>query len=137
MSLPPEERQPDFILRPRPARSHRGRHSWRFRRGAADLEEVQGQNIVALCDVDAKSLETAATRFPKAAKYDDYRKMKPDELPQKFGQDWSAAEACGLLIVMATHHTRVSEPVELKARLYQVGPILDDLKLELPSPRKK
>jgi len=45
------------------------------RRGAADLEEVQGQNIVALCDVDTKSLETAAARFPKAAKYDDYRKM--------------------------------------------------------------
>ena len=45
------------------------------RRGAANLEEVQSQNIVALCDVDEKSLEGAAQRFPKAAKYTDFRKM--------------------------------------------------------------
>ena len=45
------------------------------RRGAANLEEVQSQNIVALCDVDQKSLESAAQRFPKAAKYTDFRKM--------------------------------------------------------------
>jgi predicted dehydrogenase len=45
------------------------------RRGAANLEEVQTQNIVALCDVDTKSLESAAQRFPKAAKYNDFRKL--------------------------------------------------------------
>jgi predicted dehydrogenase len=45
------------------------------RRGAANLEEIQTQNIVALCDVDAKALEGAAQRFPKAAKHDDFREM--------------------------------------------------------------
>ena len=45
------------------------------RRGAANLEEVQTQNIVALCDVDQKSLESAAQRFPKAAKFTDFRKL--------------------------------------------------------------
>ena len=45
------------------------------RRGAANLEEVQSQNIVALCDVDQKSLDGAAARFPKAAKYTDFRKL--------------------------------------------------------------
>jgi predicted dehydrogenase len=33
-------------------------------------------DVVAICDVDDKTLEKAATRFfPKAAKYNDYRKM--------------------------------------------------------------
>src|SRR5689334_16710053 len=45
------------------------------RRGAADLEEVQSQNIVALCDVDEKALNGVAPRFPKAAKYNDFRKL--------------------------------------------------------------
>jgi predicted dehydrogenase len=45
------------------------------RRGAANLEEIQSQNIVALCDVDENSLHAAAERFPRAAKYTDFRKM--------------------------------------------------------------
>lgn len=45
------------------------------RRGAANLDEVQSQNIVALCDVDGKALDGAAQRFPKAAKYTDFRKL--------------------------------------------------------------
>ena len=44
-------------------------------RGAANLQEIQTQNIVALCDVAEKSLATAAGRFPKAAKYDDFRRL--------------------------------------------------------------
>jgi predicted dehydrogenase len=44
-------------------------------RGAANIEEIQNQNIVALCDVDEKRLDEAAKRFPRAAKYNDFRKM--------------------------------------------------------------
>ncbi|HZN64683.1 MAG TPA: Gfo/Idh/MocA family oxidoreductase, partial [Tepidisphaeraceae bacterium] len=44
-------------------------------RGAVNLQEIQTQNIVALCDVAEKSLATAAGRFPKAAKYDDFRRL--------------------------------------------------------------
>ena len=45
------------------------------RRGAANIEEIQTQNLVALCDVDEKALGVAAERFPKAAKYNDFRKL--------------------------------------------------------------
>ena len=43
-------------------------------RGAANLNGVRGENIVALCDVDAKNLAKAAKRFPKAKTYADWRK---------------------------------------------------------------
>jgi len=35
----------------------------------------EGENIVALCDVDAHNLNAAAELYPKAKKYSDYRKM--------------------------------------------------------------
>ena len=44
-------------------------------RGAADTAEVKSENIVALCDVNAHSLDSAATRFPAAKKFSDFRKM--------------------------------------------------------------
>ena len=44
-------------------------------RGGANLGGVAGQNIVALCDVDANTLAKAAARFPKARTFPDYRRM--------------------------------------------------------------
>ncbi len=44
-------------------------------RGAGDLAEVAGQNIVALCDVDERSLDAAAAKHPAAKKYTDYRRL--------------------------------------------------------------
>lgn len=44
-------------------------------RGAANLAGVGGENIVALCDIDAKRLVQQSERYPKAALYLDYRKM--------------------------------------------------------------
>ena len=44
-------------------------------RGGANLNGVSGQNIVALCDTDASKLQSASKRFPKAAKFADFRKM--------------------------------------------------------------
>jgi len=43
-------------------------------RGAGDLNEVASENIVALCDVNEKTLAKAAEKFPKAQKYADWRK---------------------------------------------------------------
>jgi predicted dehydrogenase len=45
--------------------------------GQADfsIKNVKSQNIVALCDVDEKSLDKAAKDFPQARKYNDWRKM--------------------------------------------------------------
>jgi predicted dehydrogenase len=44
-------------------------------RGGANLQGVAGENIVALCDTDDNTLNGAAARFPKAQKYNDYRKL--------------------------------------------------------------
>ena len=43
-------------------------------RGAADLNGVKRENIVALCDVNANNLAAAAKRFPGAKTYTDWRK---------------------------------------------------------------
>ncbi len=44
-------------------------------RGRANTDQVLGENIVALCDVDDKALSVAAKRFPEAKTYHDWRKM--------------------------------------------------------------
>jgi hypothetical protein len=47
-------------------------------RGAANLAEVSGENIISLCDVNERNLEAAATRFPQARKHIDFRKLYDD-----------------------------------------------------------
>jgi len=44
-------------------------------RGDADLHAVASENIVALCDIDDHTLDRAMMQFPKAARYNDFRKM--------------------------------------------------------------
>lgn len=44
-------------------------------RGAANLDGVRGENIVALCDVDRKKSDPTVKAFPKAAFYADFRRM--------------------------------------------------------------
>ncbi len=44
-------------------------------RGWSDLQGVGGENIVALCDVDARQTGNAYKRFPKASHHRDFRKM--------------------------------------------------------------
>ena len=44
-------------------------------RAAADIQGVQGEDIVALCDVDREYLNRASVQFPKARRYDDYREL--------------------------------------------------------------
>src|SRR5439155_15545375 len=48
-------------------------------KGASDIQCCSGENIVALCDVDGKSLEGAHAKHPKAATYKDFRKMLEKE----------------------------------------------------------
>ena len=43
--------------------------------GGANVRGVSGENIVAVCDVDEKRAGGNFTRFPKAKKYQDFRKM--------------------------------------------------------------
>lgn len=44
-------------------------------RGAANMQGVASENIVALCDIDDNYLGKAASRHPKARTYNDFRKL--------------------------------------------------------------
>lgn len=44
-------------------------------KGGHNIEQLTHENIVALCDVDTVHLGPMAERFPKAAKYADFRQM--------------------------------------------------------------
>jgi predicted dehydrogenase len=44
-------------------------------RGAANLEGVSGENIVALCDVNEAGIDAAARKFPGAKRFIDFRKL--------------------------------------------------------------
>jgi predicted dehydrogenase len=49
-------------------------------RAAADIQGVQGENIVALVDIDQNYLDRAAMKFPSARTYVDYREMLTAEV---------------------------------------------------------
>jgi hypothetical protein len=45
-------------------------------KGSSDTDHAgKLENVVALCDIDDKTLAKKAEKFPKAKKYNDYRKM--------------------------------------------------------------
>src|SRR5437588_805375 len=44
-------------------------------RGGSNLASVSSENIVALCDVNAKNLDAAAAKHPNARKFSDFRKV--------------------------------------------------------------
>src|SRR5271165_2992733 len=43
--------------------------------GAGNLNNVAGENIVALCDVDANRARDSFNKFPNVPKYQDFRVM--------------------------------------------------------------
>ncbi|MBX6315850.1 MAG: Gfo/Idh/MocA family oxidoreductase [Isosphaeraceae bacterium] len=45
------------------------------RRAAANIDEVKGENIVALCDIDDRLLGRASEKFPRAKTFNDFRKL--------------------------------------------------------------
>lgn len=44
-------------------------------RAAGNIEEIKGENIIALCDIDDRYLGAAVERFSGAEKYNDFRKL--------------------------------------------------------------
>jgi predicted dehydrogenase len=44
-------------------------------KGASDTDSVASENIVALCDVDQKTLDARGQKYPNAQLFKDYRKM--------------------------------------------------------------
>jgi predicted dehydrogenase len=49
-------------------------------RGASNLQGVGSENIVALCDVNSRAVDSAAKKHPQAKKFTDFRKLfdQPD-----------------------------------------------------------
>jgi len=64
-------------------------------RGGHNLQQMMGENIVALCDVNEKALNAAGEKHPKAKRFRDYRKLY-DELGDN---EFDAA------VVSTTEHT--------------------------------
>ena len=44
-------------------------------RGAYNMKQLAGENVVALCDVDARAVDAAAATHPKARRFADLRKV--------------------------------------------------------------
>ncbi len=44
-------------------------------RALGNIEGVEGENIVAVCDIDDKLVDAAKGKFPKAKAFDDFRKL--------------------------------------------------------------
>ncbi|HTL57507.1 MAG TPA: Gfo/Idh/MocA family oxidoreductase, partial [Candidatus Limnocylindrales bacterium] len=62
-------------------------------RGASNLDSVSSENIVALCDVNAKALNSAGAKHPGARKVADFRKLFDD------------AKAFDAVVVSTCEHT--------------------------------
>jgi predicted dehydrogenase len=66
-------------------------------RGAANMREMLGENIVALCDVDENHLRKAAEKAPHAKKFRDFRKLYDELKDSEFDA----------VVVSTTEHTHV------------------------------
>ena len=62
-------------------------------RGAADLKEMETENIIGLCDVDWKYAKHIFERYPQAKRFNDYRKM----------YDAMLKDADGVMVATADH----------------------------------
>src|SRR5689334_21538973 len=51
-------------------------------RGGSNLGSISSENIVALCDVNARNVDAAAAKHPNAKKFSDFRKVF--DRPQEF-----------------------------------------------------
>lgn len=64
-------------------------------RGGANMRQMLGENIVALCDVHEPNLLSAATKAPKAKKFRDFRKLYDQLKDSEFDA----------VVVSSTEHT--------------------------------
>ncbi len=89
-------------------------------RGGANMSEMLGENIVALCDVNEKNLEIAAAKAPGARKFRDFRKLY-DELK---ASDYDA------VVVSTTEHTHAFATLpalQRKKHVYCEKPLTRDV----------
>jgi predicted dehydrogenase len=90
-------------------------------RGAGNMQEVSGENIVALCDVSEPNLLAAAAKAPKAKKFRDFRKLYDELKDSEFDA----------VVVSSTEHTHAfaTLPALLrKKHLYCEKPLTHSLR---------
>ena len=83
-------------------------------RGAGNLAEVSGENIVALCDVNERNLNAAAQKHTKASKFVDFRKMF--DRPKEF-------DAVVVSCAEHTHAFAVLPALRLRKHVYCEKPL--------------
>ena len=77
-------------------------------RARANIDGIRSQNIIGVCDVDAKYLERAKSDFPSARAYKDYREM--------IAKESDAADA--IVVATADHHHAVASIRGINAGLH-------------------
>ena len=88
-------------------------------RGAADLHEMETENIIGLCDVDWKYAKHIFDKYPQAKAYNDYRKMYDEQLKQADAVMVATADHTHAIIaaeaIAAGKHAYVEKPMTLYA----------------------
>lgn len=86
-------------------------------RGAADLKGMETENIIGLADVDWKYAKHIFDRYPKAKRYNDYRKMFDEMLPSADAVMIATADHTHAIIaadaMSAGKHVYVEKPMTL------------------------
>jgi hypothetical protein len=88
-------------------------------RGAADLHEMETENIIGLCDVDWKYAAHVFEKYPKAKRFNDYRKMYDEMLKSADAVMVATADHTHAIIaadaMTAGKHVYVEKPMTLYA----------------------
>ena len=91
--------------------------------GRNDVKGMEGENLVALCDVDWNAAEDAFRSYPKARRYKDYREMLDRELKSIDAVTVSTPDhshaAAAMLALKAGKHVYCQKP--LARTLGEVG----------------
>ena len=86
-------------------------------RGAADLAEMETENIIGLCDVDWKYADHIFKKYPQAKKYNDYRVMFDEMLDKADAVMVATADHTHAVIaaqaIAAGKHVYVEKPLTL------------------------
>ncbi|MDE7387190.1 MAG: Gfo/Idh/MocA family oxidoreductase [Muribaculaceae bacterium] len=84
-------------------------------RGAADLAAMETENIIGLCDVDWKYAGHIFDKYPKAKRYNDYRRMYDDMLKN--------ADAVMVATADHTHAIIAAQAIEAGKHVYVEKPL--------------
>ena len=86
-------------------------------RGAADLAEMETENIIGLCDCDWRYAKPIFEKYPKAKRYSDYRRMYDDMLKDADAVMVATADHTHAIIaaeaIVAGKHVYVEKPLTL------------------------